>query len=58
MRRIASEKEGLSSWRRAQASTAFRTSGDMRNPTIGSKPVAGRPLFFRLAGIDFAMTLR
>jgi hypothetical protein len=41
--RIAFDSDGLSSRSAAHASTARRSSGGMRTPTIGECPVAGRP---------------
>jgi hypothetical protein len=49
-RRTASLNDGRSGCRFAQASTAARASGASLNPIIGSRPVAGRPVFF-LAGL-------
>src|SRR5882762_10204703 len=59
MRRIASDNEGVSSWRAAQASIRVRNSGGMRTPTKGSWPVAGlpRPLVLCLTDIDFVIKL-
>jgi len=47
---MASEREGLSGWREAQASKRAMKSSDSRNVRDGSFPVAGRP---RLLGIAF-----
>lgn len=41
--RIAFDSDGLSSCSAAHASTARRSSGGMRTPTIGECPIAGRP---------------
>jgi hypothetical protein len=53
-RRMASDRDGLSSWRLAQASTVLRDSGAMRSAISGSLPVAGRPRFL---GITFSVDL-
>lgn len=50
-RRMASEREEMA-LREAQASILAVNAGAIRTPTSGSTPVAGRPLFFRLTGID------
>ena len=46
-RRMASERSGLSVCLAAQASTFSRNSDESRIAVTGSRPVAGRPLFFR-----------
>jgi hypothetical protein len=51
-RRSASERDGLSGWRLAHASTSAVNSGGARNASIGSLPVAGRPRFL---GITFLL---
>jgi hypothetical protein len=45
-RRSASDREGLSGWRLAHASTSVVNAGGARNVRTGSLPVAGRPRFF------------
>src|SRR5262249_20364349 len=52
-RRIATERDGLSGCCFAHASIADLSSGDSRIADTGSCPVAGRPRFFRITGIDF-----
>src|SRR5262249_16301101 len=54
-RRNASEKVGLSCCVAAHLFTAARVSLDIRRPTIGSWPVAGRPTLFLLEDIDRRM---
>jgi hypothetical protein len=44
---MASERSGLSVCLAAQASTFSRNSDESRIAVTGSRPVAGRPLFFR-----------
>jgi len=51
-RRNASEREGLSGCRLAQASTSAVNAGGARNVSIGSLPVPGRPRFL---GITFLL---
>ena len=51
-RRSASEREGLSGWRLAQASTSAVNAGGARKANIGSLPVPGRPRFL---GITFLL---
>src|SRR5262245_60333866 len=51
-RRSASEREGLSGWRLAHASTSAVNAGGARKASIGSLPVAGRPRFL---GITFLL---
>ena len=51
-RRTASEKLGLSCCVAAHRFTAARVSLDIRKPTMGSWPVAGRPLLFLFEDID------
>ena len=51
-RRSASEREGLSGWRLAQASTSAVNAGGARKASIGSLPVPGRPRFL---GITFLL---
>jgi hypothetical protein len=45
----------LSACASAHVSICLRASADMRTPTIGVTPVAGRPRFFRSANIDAFM---
>src|SRR5262249_22488494 len=52
-RRFATERDGLSGCCFAHASIADLSSGDSRIADTGSCPVAGRPRFFRITGIDF-----
>jgi hypothetical protein len=54
--RSASEREGLSGCRAAQASISATFSSDNRNVLMGSRPVAGRPIFF--FGITFCVDMR
>ena len=54
-RRSASEREGLSGCRAAQASISATFSSDNRNVLMGSRPVAGRPIFF--FGITFCIDI-
>ena len=56
-RRIAAEREGLSSCCLAQLSICDLRTGDNRTAVTGSWPVAGRPRFFRITGIDFTINL-
>jgi hypothetical protein len=49
-RRSASDREGLSGWRFAHASTSAVSAGGARKVSTGSLPVAGRPRFL---GITF-----
>ena len=51
-RRSASEREGLSGWRLAHASTSAVNGGGARKASIGSLPVLGRPRFL---GITFLL---
>src|SRR5262249_32061903 len=51
-RRSASEREGLSGWRLAHASTSAVNAGGARKASIGSLPVPGRPRFL---GITFLL---
>src|SRR6516225_4521952 len=51
-RRSASEREGLSGWRLAHASTSAVNAGGARKASIGSLPVLGRPRFL---GITFLL---
>src|SRR5262245_17649133 len=51
-RRSASEREWLSGWRLAQASTSAVNAGGARKASIGSLPVPGRPRFL---GITFLL---
>jgi hypothetical protein len=51
-RRIASEREGLSGWRLAHASTSAVNARGARKASIGSLPVPGRPRFL---GITFLL---
>src|SRR5262249_603604 len=53
--RIASEREGLSGCCFAQVSIATLVAGETRTVRTGSWPVAGRPLFLCITGIDFAI---
>src|SRR5262249_12998630 len=53
IRRMASERGGLSSCFAAHASIASRISGESLIAVTGSRPVAGRPLFFGTTPIDF-----
>jgi len=53
-RRSASEREGLSGWRLAHASTSAVNAGGARKASIGSLPVAGRPRFL---GITFLLDI-
>jgi len=55
-RRSASERGGLSGCRAAQASISATFSSDNRNVLMGSRPVAGRPIFF--FGITFCIDIR
>jgi hypothetical protein len=50
---MASEREGLSSCCLAQLSILDLKAGESRRASTGSWPVAGRPRFFRITGIDF-----
>ena len=51
-RRMASEREGLSSCCLAQVSMADLTAGGSRTVRTGSRPVAGRPGLF---GVTFSV---
>src|SRR5262249_27272134 len=51
-RRSASEREGLSGWRSAHASTSAVKAGGARKASIGSLPVPRRPRFL---GITFLL---
>src|SRR5438876_5655204 len=51
-RRSASEREGLSGWRFAHASTSAVNAGGARKASIGSLPDLGRPRFL---GITFLL---
>jgi DNA-binding transcriptional LysR family regulator len=55
IRRIASDRGGLSGCRSAHASIASRISGESLIAVTGSRPVAGRPLFFGSTPIDFGI---
>jgi hypothetical protein len=55
IRRIASERGGRSSCFAAHESIAARNSGESLIAVTGSRPVAGRPLFFGTTPIDFAI---
>ena len=44
-RRSASDRDGLSGWRLAHASTSAVNAGGARKVSTGSLPVAGRPRF-------------
>ena len=56
-RRIASEREGLSSCCLAQLSIADVIAGGSRTVKTGSCPVAGRPRFFCVTAIDFLVII-
>jgi hypothetical protein len=55
IRRIASERVGRSSCFLHQSSNLDRRAEDKRIAVTGSRPVAGRPLFFGSTAIDFAI---
>jgi hypothetical protein len=52
-RRMASERGSPSSCRAAQVSIDARNSAESRMAVTGSRPVAGRPLFFGSTASDF-----
>jgi hypothetical protein len=54
-RRIASEREGLSSCIAAHSSTALRSFGESRMAVTGSCPVAGLP--GRFLGVDLGIVI-
>ena len=58
-RRSASDRDGRSGWRFAQASTSAVSAGGARKVSMGSLPVAGRPRFLGITFfvLDFLATL-